>query len=272
MHEQVSQAVPTLPPQSAAQKAITKARKEATLKAASTNTQEPSAAFPSQRPSEPAELQPSLGLAAVTDKKSSAKAMAGTAAQKRSDAADLGKGRAAPAQQSIQLEVKAKPAQLKPAEPVARLIGESKELAAMEADFLKTLAETRELQQAFSAAMASADGSAGSGPGTRLGSQAPLKMSEALKSSVAYLLASLISESRRFDELHKGWRVMPLPPAQSEEHVWKIAMHVLVEAVHAPCNKPDKLMACAHRMSGSEQRRSCSLSEGLAIALQPMAV
>lgn len=86
--------------------------------------------------------------------------------------------------------------------------GESRELAAMEEDFLKTLAETRGLEQAFSAAMAKTDGDADSGPGTRLGFQSLVSRTDALKSSVADILTSLATEKQRFGKLHNGWRVM----------------------------------------------------------------
>lgn len=89
--------------------------------------------------------------------------------------------------------------------------GESRELAAMEADFLKTLAETRELEQAFSASMAKTDGDAESGPGTRLGFQSLVSRTDALKSSAADILESLATEKQRFGKLHNGWRVMTFP-------------------------------------------------------------
>ncbi len=93
--------------------------------------------------------------------------------------------------------------------------GESRELAAMEEDFLKTLAETRGLEQAFSAAMANTDGDADSGPGTRLGFQSLVSRTDALKSSVADILKSLATERQRFGKLHNGWRVTSYPISMS---------------------------------------------------------
>ncbi len=77
----------------------------------------------------------------------------------------------------------------------------------MEADFLRTLAETRELEQALSAAMEAAEGDQHGGPGTRAGFHAVQSGVQALQESVSQLHMGLARERRRFSELHKGWRV-----------------------------------------------------------------
>ena len=77
----------------------------------------------------------------------------------------------------------------------------------MEADFLRTLAETRELEQALSAAMKAAEGDQHGGPSTRRGFHAVQAGVQALQKSAAQLHTGLARERRRFCELHKGWRV-----------------------------------------------------------------
>lgn len=77
----------------------------------------------------------------------------------------------------------------------------------MEADFLRTLAETRELEQELSAAMEAAEGDQHRGPGTRKGFHAVQAGVRALQDSASQLHAGLGRERRRFSELHKGWRV-----------------------------------------------------------------
>ena len=113
--------------------------------------------------------------------------------------------------------------------------GESRELVAMEEDFLKTLAETRELEQAFSAAVAKTDGDADSGPGTCLGFQSLMSRTDALKSSVADILKSLATEKQRFGELHSGWRVMSCSIQQIITLSWRTTVLILKKKVYCEC-------------------------------------
>ncbi|KAK9903379.1 hypothetical protein WJX75_004370 [Coccomyxa subellipsoidea] len=176
---QDSKGFPSLPPQSAQQKAIAKAREAAATKAAAA----PAPPSPQAPPSTAPQSKP---LAASEH---NGAPVPGTSARRNS-----------------QQERAVTPVRQKPPESVARLKGESKELAAMEEDFLKTLAETRELEQAFSAAMAKSEGDSASGPGTHQGFHALQKRTNALTRSVADILLSLTTERRRFGELHNGWR------------------------------------------------------------------
>ncbi|BDA49876.1 probable nuclear pore complex protein NUP98B at C-terminar half [Coccomyxa sp. Obi] len=203
---QVPQALPSLPPQSTAQKLIAKAREaEATKAAAGAAASAPLQPLPSPTPqhSKPAATPRIEPVTAAPPAKEPARLMAGTAAQKRSTAADE---KAAIVRQHSEQRHTVTAAPQKPPAPVARLKGESRELAAMEEDFLKTLAETRGLEQAFSAAMAKTDGDADSGPGARLGFHSLVSRTDALKSSVADILKSLATEKQRFGKLHNGWR------------------------------------------------------------------
>ncbi len=118
------------------------------------------------------------------------------------------------------------------------LAGESRELVAMEEDFLKTLAETRELEQAFSAAVAKTDGDADSGPGTRLGFQSLMSRTDALKSSVADILKSLATEKQRFGELHSGWRVMSCSILNFLQIItlsWRTTVLICEEKLYCDC-------------------------------------
>jgi hypothetical protein len=77
----------------------------------------------------------------------------------------------------------------------------------MEADFLKTLSETRMLEHAFGRVLERMEGDPGSGPETRQGFKALQNSVYGLKDSVSSLCSSLDKERRRFTQLHAGWRV-----------------------------------------------------------------
>lgn len=77
----------------------------------------------------------------------------------------------------------------------------------MEADFLKTLIETRQLEHAISLALEQAEGDADGGPATRQGFLALHKRVTLLKASVDDICSSLDSRKRQFAQLHSGWRV-----------------------------------------------------------------
>lgn len=77
----------------------------------------------------------------------------------------------------------------------------------MEADFLKTLNETRLLEHAISLALEEAEGNEQGGPATRQGFLALQRRVDSLKASVDDTCSSLEARRRQFAQLHSGWRV-----------------------------------------------------------------
>ncbi len=77
----------------------------------------------------------------------------------------------------------------------------------MEADFLKTLKETRMLEHKLSIAVEEVEGNANSGAANRQGFLALQKIVGMLKVSVDAICSSLDTQRGRFERLHSGWRV-----------------------------------------------------------------
>ena len=90
------------------------------------------------------------------------------------------------------------------------LTEEGKELASMEREFLKSLAETQAIEAKLTAEMKAAQSSDPSNPGTRKGALTLQAQVQNLVERGSHLRAQLAADRARFSALHRGWKVRQL--------------------------------------------------------------